>query len=362
MTSTATNSCYNIIMRKNEEKSYHYGLELLRIVSMFMIVLTHILGKGGLREAVSEKHDWYYAVVWIIQIASYVAVNCYALLSGYVGVSSSSKISKIAQLWLQVVFYTVLVTCGFALAGYPLGLSDWVGAFFPVVTSQYWYITAYFGLLLVKPLLNKGLNVISDKELRQVVLLSYVFFCLQPALFNNKVLEYSLSKGFGMTWLVLLYIFGAYLKRIDITRIKTFHLFLVYLLSSILTFLGMTQVGRIWYWYPSPSLVLGSIALFLIFAKHPLTHKSPYLSLIKFLAPASLGVYLLHLHPLIEKHFLLDEFIILLKAPEWLFPITIILLALVIYLISTLIEWLRLELYARLKVSDKLKILDTWFS
>ena len=44
---------------------------------MFLIVLTHVLGKGGLRDAVEGKEDAYFVIVWTMQILAYVAVNCW---------------------------------------------------------------------------------------------------------------------------------------------------------------------------------------------------------------------------------------------------------------------------------------------
>ena len=304
-------------MLENKEKTYFHNLDLLRIVSMFMIVLTHILGKGGLRDAVDGREDAYFFIVWIMQIFAYVAVNCYGLISGYIGLGSESKLSKIALLWLQVLFYTLVITVCFNLFGYQLDGNDWLGAFFPVVTSQYWYVTAYFGLLVFKPLLDKGLRFISDKQLGQLVVGIFLVFSLVPALFNNKVLEYSLSKGFGMTWLIILYILGAYLRRLDLEKIKTGFLLALYLFSSLITFLGMNGIGEIWFWYPSPSLVLASLAIFILFAKWKISGQGRLGALIAFLAPASFGVYLIHLHPLIEKHLLVDQFISLLHLEEW---------------------------------------------
>ena len=63
-------------MLENKKKTYFHNLDLLRIVSMFMIVLTHILGKGGLRDAVDGRGDAYFFIVWFMQIFAYVAVNC----------------------------------------------------------------------------------------------------------------------------------------------------------------------------------------------------------------------------------------------------------------------------------------------
>ena len=327
---------------------------------MFMIVLTHILGKGGLRDAVDGRGDAYFFIVWFMQIFAYVAVNCYGLISGYIGLGSESKLSKIALLWLQVLFYTLVITACFALFGYQLDGNDWLGAFFPVVTSQYWYVTAYFGLLVFKPLLDKGLRFISDKQLGQLVVGIFLVFSLVPALFNNKVLEYSLSKGFGMTWLIILYILGAYLRRLDLEKIKTSFLLALYLFSSLITFLGMNGIGEIWFWYPSPSLVLASLAIFILFAKWKISGQGRLGALIAFLAPASFGVYLIHLHPLIEKHLLVDQFISLLHLEEWLLPLALFCLSFVIYLVSSLIERVRLWLFRRLKLREKLSFLDQY--
>ena len=327
---------------------------------MFMIVLTHILGKGSLRDAVDGRGDAYFFIVWFMQIFAYVAVNCYGLISGYIGLGSESKLSKIALLWLQVLFYTLVITACFALFGYQLDGNDWLGAFFPVVTSQYWYVTAYFGLLVFKPLLDKGLRFISDKQLGQLVVGIFLVFSLVPALFNNKVLEYSLSKGFGMTWLIILYILGAYLRRLDLEKIKTSFLLALYLFSSLITFLGMNGIGEIWFWYPSPSLVLASLAIFILFAKWKISGQGRLGALIAFLAPASFGVYLIHLHPLIEKHLLVDQFISLLHLEEWLLPLALFCLSFVIYLVSSLIERVRLWLFRRLKLREKLSFLDQY--
>ena len=327
---------------------------------MFLIVLTHVLGKGGLRDAVEGKEDAYFVIVWTMQILAYVAVNCYGLISGYIGLDSKTKLSKIVFLWLQVVFYTVLITASFFLAGFPLDSQDWLGAIFPVVTSQYWYVTAYFGLLIFKPLLDQGLRSLSDKQLLHLLVGFYLVFSLAPAIFNNKVLEYSLSKGFGMTWLIILYVFGAYLRRLDLEKIKTSFLVALYLFSSLITFLGMNGIGEIWFWYPSPSLVLASLAVFILFAKWKISGQGRLGALIAFLAPASFGVYLIHLHPLIEKHLLVDQFISLLYLEEWLLPLALFCLSFVIYLVSSLIERVRLWLFRRLKLREKLSFLDQY--
>lgn len=72
----------------------NYGIDFLRIISMFMIVILHILGNGGILASVQIGSSNYH-LAWILEIASYCAVNCYALISGYVGIYSVHKYSNI---------------------------------------------------------------------------------------------------------------------------------------------------------------------------------------------------------------------------------------------------------------------------
>jgi len=58
-----------MMLQKKEVSSqkHHYGLNLLCIISTFMIVITHVLG-GGLRSTVEGQTDAYFITIWAIQI------------------------------------------------------------------------------------------------------------------------------------------------------------------------------------------------------------------------------------------------------------------------------------------------------
>lgn len=55
------------------------GIDLLKIVSMLMIVTLHMLGHGGVLDNMPPMSRCY-QVAWLIEIACYGAVNCYALV------------------------------------------------------------------------------------------------------------------------------------------------------------------------------------------------------------------------------------------------------------------------------------------
>ena len=147
----------------------NYGIDLLRIVSMFMVCLLHVLGHGGVLDA-TEPQSLNYYVAWFIEIAAFCAVNCYALISGYVGVKSKYKVSNILYLWLQVAIYSVAISVVFAII--KPDTYTWktiLKSFVPVTFSQYWYFTAYFGLFLFIPILNFARNNMPRNVLKYVL-------------------------------------------------------------------------------------------------------------------------------------------------------------------------------------------------
>ena len=75
-------------------KERNYGVDLLRIVSMAMIAMLHVLGHGGVLNA-SVNNVMVYSLAWLLEVGAYCAVNCYALISGYVGYGGKFKYSNI---------------------------------------------------------------------------------------------------------------------------------------------------------------------------------------------------------------------------------------------------------------------------
>ena len=79
---------YNVVRREAKDmtaslQKRNLGIDLLRIFAMLMVVCLHVLGLGDVlegAEGVPVKHELF----WLLEVGSYCAVNCYALISGYV--------------------------------------------------------------------------------------------------------------------------------------------------------------------------------------------------------------------------------------------------------------------------------------
>lgn len=93
-------------------KTRNYGIDFLRMISMIMIVMLHTLGHGGILRSVSFL-SLHYQIAWLLEVIAFGAVNTYAMISGFVSVDSHFKISNILILWLQVLFYGILINTVF---------------------------------------------------------------------------------------------------------------------------------------------------------------------------------------------------------------------------------------------------------
>ena len=85
----------------------NYGVDIARLTSMFMVVLLHNLGQGGLL-------DWTFAsprsfVYVTIENFAIVAVNVFALISGYLSSGRPITPRRALSLWGCAFFWSGLL-------------------------------------------------------------------------------------------------------------------------------------------------------------------------------------------------------------------------------------------------------------
>ncbi|SCJ95754.1 Uncharacterized protein conserved in bacteria [uncultured Ruminococcus sp.] len=159
----------------SDEKK-NYGIELLRLMSMFYVVIIHILMRGGVLESSNGSQ---YASAYLLKCITYCAVNCFAIITGYVNFSQEPKkfyYSKFLRLWSQVVTYSFGIQLIAFLFGRQRGIGRLLFSAFPILSGQYWFVCCYAGLFLLMPWLNKFLRTIDTKESIRFSTLLFLFF------------------------------------------------------------------------------------------------------------------------------------------------------------------------------------------
>ncbi len=338
------------------EKERNYGIDLLRLISMFLVVVVHVLAQGGVMETAMSVSKWHYYPLKLIQAVAYCAVPCYAIVSGYVGVGRKWKPANLINLILTALFYTV----GFSVLFYCFKPSEiGFGGMVKGAIPDYWYLMCYCGLFFFIPILNKVLETLSQKTMFHILLLIFlVFSCTSPIFMALRKDPFGLSEGFSMIWLMVLYLLGGYLKLYGLGqhRIKT-KMLLLLVGSILLTFcskaitnvLGYGDMNLL-YHYTSPTIVLASVALVMLFANLNIQWEKR--NMITYFSTFTFAVYLIHQQQFVRQYCMVNQFLWVLEY-HWLVSVLAVLgSGLAIYLICSVIDMIRFYIFKWLHIKQ----------
>lgn len=334
----------------------NYGIDALRIVAMIMIPILHIIGHGGILSTVTS-FSINYDVVWLIKAAACCAVNCYGLISGYVGYGRKFRYSNIIYLCCQVAFYTLIITGIFAVfVPGSVGIKTIIRAVFPFASGPYWYFNSYFCMFFFIPFFNMLLEKTEKLWLDRLIFTILLIFSVIPTLVQTDMTK--ADYGFSPIWLALLYMTGGYIKKYNIAdKLKQWQKILGYFCCvfagwliefGITYFMGASDNRSYFLEYTSPAVLMSAVFLLLFFAK--LKVNGFWIKFIGFFAPLSFSVYLIHDELLIREQFITNSFIGYATMNPVLMFLSIISTALAIWLVCSLIDKIRLTIFNALKI------------
>lgn len=243
------------------------NFELLRLVSMFCIILGHLLF------FIVEPHHNNQPMWGIMQMPLHIGVILFVLISGYFGIKASVK--GLVHL-LAIVF---LVHVPFSLVRQLLDIQNAEGiiggaksliySLMAISKSPYWFVRTYLWLFLLSPMINSFVQA-SRKHLHYLLLV-----CFFMALYMGLV---SGTDGKGVVNFIFIYIFGRYLRqtepRWNIKSKQFYFIVWICLNISVCTCAYLTRgtklyeiIHHLFYPYSSIGLFINSVILFVFFAK-----------------------------------------------------------------------------------------------
>lgn len=350
-----------------------YGIDALRILSMLMIIVYHIIHHPNLlptRVRFTPGYDF----VLFTELCLMCAVNCYVAISGYVGIASPHKYSRLAELWLTVLCYSAGITLlyYFYRPGSVSFTTLW-RSFLPGLNREYWFFSSYFILFLLMPLLNAAVNNLSRRRLEVILVSLLVFLGVFGSIytvFTNKD-SYGVNRGFSAFWMMALYLAGAYIRKYDVfASTKKYRFLLVFFLtaavSTVLKLLMQYHViqtrhnvnyfNALFVNYNSLNLWICALMLLLFFRGLKLR---PFVCrVVAFLTPMTFSVYLIHDHPLIRARFFQTSMHFLGRLNTPLMLLSAVGIALCIYLVCTGVDLIRYYLFRLLKIRKRLDALE----
>ncbi|MCM1059376.1 MAG: acyltransferase family protein [Eubacterium sp.] len=283
--------------KTNPERNY--SIDLLRIISMLLVICCHIYSHGGYKERfIFPDFMWIYTRFFVALAC--VAVNVFILISGYLTCQSEKfHVSRIVRIYTSSVFISEVCYFIYLLHSHTnFSIVDFIQNLF---FGNMWFISQYIALYLFAPFLNKLINSINKKQHLFIILLIYLI-----GGFTRDLCRYTwvtFSDGYSFMWFIELYFVGAFIRKYADAyspRIST----CVYLICGILLTASsiLFEVNNLpvisdiypenhFYRYNSIFVLVSAVALFIAFVN---MKRKPPVRLIKFITPAVLGVYILH--------------------------------------------------------------------
>ena len=330
------------------------NFELLRIISMIMIVFHHFAVHGGFNwksSAITIPHLWYNLIV----MGGKIGVNIFVLISGYFLIVSHSEIfnfKKILKFCGQVFFYSVSIFVIFSLFyGCNYGIKAAIKAFFPVTFSSWWFASTYFVLYLIHPFLNLFLNALSKKMYQTLLVMLVIIWSVIPTFTTSSF------QSNNLWWFVTLYAIAGYVRLYGFNQqFSTKEYFVLWVIFSVLTYLSsvvFTILGTKWnvfashatYFYgmQKVSVLLVSLTLFMGFA----TLKMNYHKHINTLASATFGVYLIHDSGLVRTFLWIEVFKNFQYQNSLFIILYSIIVVMLVYITCTVIDLIRQRVFEK---------------
>ena len=206
---------------KSIRKTRNPGVDLIRILAMFGIIIGHILFGGG----VMVKYYKYHKFLKVFHILFFWHNNGFGLVSGIIGYKTN-KYSNIIYLWFCVFLYSVAIHLYFQKYRKNSKINNNIFIeFFPVIYKRYWYFSQYFGMYLFIPVINKAVAYLTKSELKIIVFSLLFLFSFWHDFMNSHFDIFQIRQGYSVIWLLTLYIIGTYIGKykIDYTGKKKFY-------------------------------------------------------------------------------------------------------------------------------------------
>lgn len=276
-------------------------IELLRIFSMFLIIMSHYSVHGATNVVTTYSFN-----TVILEICSQggLGVCIFMMISGYYLISSTkTKPFKVIRLVLEVLFYSVsLYFISIGLGVISFSWTDLLKNIFSIVFTKHWFISAYIVIYIFHPFINKLLNNLGNKEYLIMLILMFIFWSVIPLV---SATNFGLS---DILFLFIIYAIGGFINRLQKQEHKFVTtkngLLLAGIGSAVIVIftVGIGLIGHFWVkelnhystlglsTKNSPVVIITALGYLLI----GITVKPFCSKTINFLSSFILGVYLIH--------------------------------------------------------------------
>ncbi|OXC08593.1 hypothetical protein AYP76_05640 [Ligilactobacillus agilis] len=192
------------------------NIELLRVLSMFMIVFSHVIWEGNFTYPRNvAMHNVVTQIPWLfgqIGVIAFTLISAYFLSkSSKVKINGILNIGKVTWSWSIIILISAWV---FRKNLDVLNLKLTIKSIFPILMGTYWYVTAYIALYLIFPYLNIVINKLDKSEYNKFLLVLIVIFSIVPTFTGASSLN-STNAASSVFSLIVVYFIGGYIRKYE---------------------------------------------------------------------------------------------------------------------------------------------------
>ena len=282
-------------------KKRESNLELYRIIVMLLIIAHHYVVNSGLIQVIYDNPLSPSSLVMLLFGAwGKTGINCFVLITGYFMCKQEYSLKKILKLYLQILFYTIIIYSIFLVSGHEtLSLTRLAKVVIPIFNlSPSNFIGCFLVFYLFIPFANILINNLTSRQHCLLAALLIIAYSILPTLKSAMPVNY-------IGWFFVLYILASYIRLYGLPFVLSAKSWGIISIASIfvsgISIIGMFHLyskgiihSRDAYYFVSDSnkilALLTGLSSFMFFK----SIKIPYSRFINFLGTATFGVFLIH--------------------------------------------------------------------
>ncbi|MBQ3497900.1 MAG: acyltransferase [Clostridia bacterium] len=323
---------------KNNRNS---SIELLRIIAMFMIVISHYFFHGGVDiDSVSLGFNRV-LIQWgglgNLGVVIFVAITGYFMCTGTLKAKSLFRTAFSSWFYSYVILAVIIIVYGVP------EIKSFIRALLPITLGEHWFVTVYIALMLFSPFINKLISVITRRQFAVLSCTMLILWAVVPTF--TKMSFYSRE----FTQCLMFYLLGAYLRMYPDNFLSRKHnAVLVTVLSFALMMLsavvcdilsqnfGIFSGGSYWYARNSVFVIAAALSLLVIFTKLNIKSKA-----VNTIASCTFGVYLIHDNQLLRTILWQDVLHTTDYADSPFMIVHMLVCSLIVFALCAVVEFLR---------------------
>lgn len=325
-------------------KQRQTNIELLRVISMLMILVLHTR-YDGILSVYDGTINLNKICQFLFEAISIVGVNIFILISGYFGISLKRK--SIYNLLFEIYFYGIIGLIGWMAVQQTIHVDTryFVKALLPI-SQTVWFIPNYLMLLIFSPMLNAFCEKYNSKYILLFTLILYLVSYLWTSILQGTISGFG---GYSWGWFIVLYLTGRLIRRYsDCSQYsKSYFLYGYIIATLVIVVFAVLQnyipVGKSLLWnYDCPLIYISSICLFMYFIKLEIG----YIKWINWLAASSFAVLLFHVAPFAGynriNQYLFENY------GGGMYYLIVFFIVIFYYLVATLVDQVRILIFRKI--------------